>query len=168
MVAVFLILMYYFDLYDSFVLSNRREVVTRLVGVLGCAFVALAVLYYAFPEISLGGSTLWIGVAIRGGCAFPPGAAFFCAESLRPLFRAGHRLRRRPSGGAADGGDRPPRRTGRSGRGLRRQARRPGRRHSSFDDGDLDGAGQARRRPARSWSPWATAAANCKWKSCSS
>jgi sugar transferase (PEP-CTERM system associated) len=65
-VAVFLILMYYFDLYDSLVLANRREVITRLVGVLGCAFVALAVLYYAFPEVSLGGSTLWIGVGIVG------------------------------------------------------------------------------------------------------
>ncbi len=65
-VAVFLILMYYFDLYDSFVLSNRREVITRLVGVLGCAFVALAVLYYVFPEVSLGGSTLWVGVGIVG------------------------------------------------------------------------------------------------------
>src|SRR5271169_160447 len=63
-VVVFLVLMYYFDLYDSFVLANRREVVTRLVGVLGSAFVALAVLYYAFPEISLGGSSLWIGVCI--------------------------------------------------------------------------------------------------------
>jgi sugar transferase (PEP-CTERM system associated) len=65
-VAVFVVLMYYFDLYDSFVLSNRREVVTRLVGVLGSAFVALAVLYYAFPEISLSGSSLWIGVLIVG------------------------------------------------------------------------------------------------------
>jgi sugar transferase (PEP-CTERM system associated) len=65
-VAVFLVLMYYFDLYDSFVLANRREVVTRLVGVLGSAFVALAVLYYVFPEISLGGSSLWMGVGIVG------------------------------------------------------------------------------------------------------
>ena len=32
---VFLVLMYYFDLYNSSVLTNRREVVTRLVGVLG-------------------------------------------------------------------------------------------------------------------------------------
>jgi sugar transferase (PEP-CTERM system associated) len=69
-VAVFLVLMYYFDLYGSFVLSNRREVVTRLVGVLGSAFVALAVLYYAFPEISLGASALWIGVGI-GAVAVP-------------------------------------------------------------------------------------------------
>ncbi len=65
-VGVFLLLMYYFDLYDSVVLSNRREVVTRLVGVLGCSFVTLSVLYYAFPEIRLAGTTLWLGVAIVG------------------------------------------------------------------------------------------------------
>ncbi len=65
-VGVFVMLMYYFDLYDSIVLSNRREVVTRLVGVLGCSFVTLSVLYYAFPEIRLVGSTLWMGVAIVG------------------------------------------------------------------------------------------------------
>ena len=65
-VGVFLLLMYYFDLYDSIVLSNRREVVTRLVGVLGCSFVTLSVLYYAFPEIRLAGTTLWLGVAIVG------------------------------------------------------------------------------------------------------
>jgi sugar transferase (PEP-CTERM system associated) len=64
LVGIFITLMYYFDLYDSTVLSNRREVVTRLVGVLGCAFVALSVLYYAFPEISLVGTTLWLGVGI--------------------------------------------------------------------------------------------------------
>ena len=40
--AVFLILMYYFDLVRLIcAVANRREVVTRLVGVLGCAFVAL-------------------------------------------------------------------------------------------------------------------------------
>jgi sugar transferase (PEP-CTERM system associated) len=60
--AVFLILMYYFDLYNSFILTNRREVLTRLIGVLGCTFVALAVLYYTFPEIRLSGYVLWVGV----------------------------------------------------------------------------------------------------------
>ncbi len=63
-VLVFLVLMYYFDLYNSGILTNRREVVTRLVGVLGCTFVALAVLYYTFPEASLGGTVLWIGVLV--------------------------------------------------------------------------------------------------------
>jgi FlaA1/EpsC-like NDP-sugar epimerase len=61
-VLVFLVLMYYFDLYNSSILTNRREVVTRLVGVLGTTFVALAVLYYTFPDASLGGSVLWAGI----------------------------------------------------------------------------------------------------------
>jgi exopolysaccharide biosynthesis polyprenyl glycosylphosphotransferase len=61
-VLVFLVLMYYFDLYNSAILTNRREVVTRLVGVLGCTFVALAVLYYTFPAASLGGTVLWNGI----------------------------------------------------------------------------------------------------------
>src|SRR5271166_2558142 len=63
-VLVFLVLMYYFDLYNSAILTNRREVITRLVGVLGCTFVALAVLYYTFPEASLAGTVLWSGVVV--------------------------------------------------------------------------------------------------------
>jgi len=63
-VLVFLVLMYYFDLYNSGILTNRREVVTRLVGVLGCTFVALAVLYYTFPQASLGGTVLWTGILV--------------------------------------------------------------------------------------------------------
>jgi exopolysaccharide biosynthesis polyprenyl glycosylphosphotransferase len=61
-VLVFLVLMYYFDLYNYTILTNRREVVTRLVGVLGTTFVALAVLYYTFPDASLGGTVLWAGI----------------------------------------------------------------------------------------------------------
>ena len=129
-VAVFLILMYYFDLYDSFVLANRREVITRLVGVLGCAFVALAVLYYVFPEVSLGGSTLWVGVGIVGVAVPAWRRLFFCAQSLRSFFREGYRLRRRAPGRAADGGDRPPFRTRYSGRGFRRSAGAHGPRRS--------------------------------------
>jgi len=62
-IAVFLLLMYYFDLYNSFIVTNRREVATRLLGVLGCTFVALAVLYYVFPAASPGDSVLWAGCA---------------------------------------------------------------------------------------------------------
>src|ERR1700759_4636157 len=65
-VGIFLMLMYYFDLYNSIVLSNRREVVTRLGGGLGGCFVSLSILYYAFPDVRLAGSILWIGVAIVG------------------------------------------------------------------------------------------------------
>ena len=91
-VAVFVVLMYYFDLYDSFVLSNRREVVTRLVGVLGSAFVALAVLYYAFPEISLEGSSLWIGVGIVAIAIPAWRRLFFVLEPLGALLGTRHHL----------------------------------------------------------------------------
>jgi len=63
-VLVFLMLMYYFDLYNSSILTNRREVITRLVGVLGCTFVALAALYYTFPEASLAGTILWSSIGV--------------------------------------------------------------------------------------------------------
>src|SRR5271167_3170764 len=75
-VLVFLVLMYYFDLYNTAVLTNRREVVTRLVGVLGCTFVALAVLYYAFPDASLGGTVLWYGILMTA-VAVPLWRGFF-------------------------------------------------------------------------------------------
>src|SRR6516162_6155311 len=75
-VLVFLVLMYYFDLYNSSILTNRREVVTRLVGVLGTTFVALAVLYYPFPVASLGGSVLWAGILMIA-IAVPVWRSFF-------------------------------------------------------------------------------------------
>ena len=84
-VVVFLVLMYYFDLYDTIVIRNRREVATRLVGVLGCTFVALAVLYYTFPNMSLGGSALWIGVIIVA-IAVPAWRGVFFAVSSSERF----------------------------------------------------------------------------------
>ena len=75
-VLVFLVLMYYFDLYNSSILTNRREVVTRLVGVLGTTFVALAVLYYAFPAASLGEPVLWTGI-LAVAVAVPVWRSFF-------------------------------------------------------------------------------------------
>ena len=75
-VLVFLVLMYYFDLYNSSILTNRREVVTRLVGVLGTTFVALAVLYYTFPDASLGGTVLWAGI-ITVAIVVPVWRSFF-------------------------------------------------------------------------------------------
>jgi len=84
-VAVFLVLMYYFDLYNTIIIRNRREVATRLIGVLGCTFVALAALYYTFPETSLGGSALWIGVVIVA-IAVPAWRSFFFALSSSERF----------------------------------------------------------------------------------
>jgi exopolysaccharide biosynthesis polyprenyl glycosylphosphotransferase len=75
-VLVFLVLMYYFDLYSTSILTNRREVVTRLVGVLGTTFVALAVLYYVFPGESLSGTVLWTGI-LAVAVAVPVWRTFF-------------------------------------------------------------------------------------------
>lgn len=45
--GLFVTAMYYFDLYDSTALSKRREIVTRMIQVLGTVCVALAVVYHA-------------------------------------------------------------------------------------------------------------------------
>jgi sugar transferase (PEP-CTERM system associated) len=59
--AAFMICMYYFDLYDSSILSNRREVFSRLVGVLGTVCIVLAVLYYLYPPLELGRGIFAVG-----------------------------------------------------------------------------------------------------------
>ncbi len=52
--AVFLLCMYYLDLYDNLVLTNRREVVTRLVQVAGTVTLILAGIYYVYPSARIG------------------------------------------------------------------------------------------------------------------
>src|SRR5579863_3169531 len=61
--AAFVVCMYYFDLYDSAILSNRREVLSRLVQVLGTACLVLAVLYYVYPPLELGRGIFLLGTA---------------------------------------------------------------------------------------------------------
>ena len=62
--AAFSLCMYYFDLYDSSILSNRREVLTRLVQVLGTVSIAVACLYYVYPPLELGRGIFLIGLAM--------------------------------------------------------------------------------------------------------
>jgi sugar transferase (PEP-CTERM system associated) len=59
--AAFIICMYYFDLYDSSVLTNRREVITRVIQVLGTVCILLAVFYYIYPPLELGRGIFLIG-----------------------------------------------------------------------------------------------------------
>ena len=59
--AAFVICMYYFDLYDSSILNNRREVLTRLVQVLGTTCLVLAGFYYVYPSLELGRGIFLIG-----------------------------------------------------------------------------------------------------------
>lgn len=58
----FVTCMYYFDLYDSSILSNRREVLTRLVQVLGTTCLILAGFYYVYPSLELGRGISLIGM----------------------------------------------------------------------------------------------------------
>lgn len=45
---------YLFDLYDFIVMHNRRELVLRLLQALGLAWIALALLFYAYPGLMIG------------------------------------------------------------------------------------------------------------------
>jgi sugar transferase (PEP-CTERM system associated) len=45
---------YLFDLYDFIVMHDRRELILRLVQALGLAWIALALSFYAFPQLMLG------------------------------------------------------------------------------------------------------------------
>src|SRR6267378_863466 len=45
---------YLFDLYDFVVMNDRRELVLRLLQALGFAWVALALIFYAMPQVMIG------------------------------------------------------------------------------------------------------------------
>jgi sugar transferase (PEP-CTERM system associated) len=62
--VAFIICMYYFDLYDSTILSNRREVFARLVQVLGAVSIFLAIIYYFYPPLELGRGIVLIGLPL--------------------------------------------------------------------------------------------------------
>ena len=64
--AVCLLCLYYYDLYDSFIFSNSREVATRIVQVLGAACLIMAALYYALPGVRLEAGLFILGVVLIG------------------------------------------------------------------------------------------------------
>ncbi len=64
--VAFLTCMYYFDLYESAVVSNRREAIVRLIQVLGVAYIGLGLLYYLYPPLQLGRGIFHIGFLIVG------------------------------------------------------------------------------------------------------
>jgi sugar transferase (PEP-CTERM system associated) len=61
---VFTVCLHYFDLYDSVVLSDRREVQGRLIQALGSMCIGLAVVYYFYPRLQLGRGIVLIGFVI--------------------------------------------------------------------------------------------------------
>jgi sugar transferase (PEP-CTERM system associated) len=51
---VCLISFYFYDLYDFVVIHDRRELILRLVQALGIAWVVLALIFYALPQLMIG------------------------------------------------------------------------------------------------------------------
>lgn len=62
--AVFMTSMYFFDLYESSILNNPREVLTRIIQALGTVCIILAVLYYIYPPVELGRGIFVIGIIL--------------------------------------------------------------------------------------------------------
>jgi len=64
--GAFLACMYYFDLYDSAIVTNRREVPVRLIQVLGVAYIGLGLFYYLYPPVKLGRGIFHVGFLLVG------------------------------------------------------------------------------------------------------
>jgi sugar transferase (PEP-CTERM system associated) len=54
--------MYYFDLYDTSILGNRREVLIRMIQTLGTMYSLSILLYYLYPPLELGRGIFVIGL----------------------------------------------------------------------------------------------------------
>lgn len=82
--ALCLACLYYFDLYDSVIISNPREVLTRLILVLGVVCLIVALVYYVYPSFQLGNSIFLVGIVLVGVCLAASREAFSAVNrSLR-------------------------------------------------------------------------------------
>ncbi len=59
-----LVSFYLFDLYDFVVIHDRRELVLRLMQALGLAWVALALMFYAVPQVMIGRGVSFISLPL--------------------------------------------------------------------------------------------------------
>jgi sugar transferase (PEP-CTERM system associated) len=62
--TVFIICMYYFDLYASSTISNGREIFVRMVQALGTQSVILSMFYYVYPHLRLGRGIFLLGFSV--------------------------------------------------------------------------------------------------------
>jgi sugar transferase (PEP-CTERM system associated) len=62
--GICLLILYFYDLYDYIVITNRRELLLRLVQALGIAWALLAFLFYAVPELMIGRGVMILAVPI--------------------------------------------------------------------------------------------------------
>lgn len=64
--GVFIICMYYYDLYESYALCDPREITNRLILVLGTGCMMMALIYYIFPGVRLGLTIFISAMALFG------------------------------------------------------------------------------------------------------
>ncbi|HWG58377.1 MAG TPA: sugar transferase [Candidatus Acidoferrales bacterium] len=76
---------YYSDLYDPLVLSNSREVPSRLIQGLGTACLIMAVLYYAFPAGELCRGFVITGITLVGLSLIGYRQVFIAINSVQRL-----------------------------------------------------------------------------------
>ena len=81
--SVCLICLYYFDLYDSLIISNPREVLTRLIQVLGATCLIMAPLSYFLPAARLEIKVFLLGIFF-GGLALALWRKFFFLINASP------------------------------------------------------------------------------------
>ncbi|MEO7658162.1 MAG: TIGR03013 family XrtA/PEP-CTERM system glycosyltransferase [Pyrinomonadaceae bacterium] len=62
--AVCILILYFYDLYDYIVMTNRRELMLRLVQSLGIAWVLLAMFFYFVPQMLIGRGVSIISVPL--------------------------------------------------------------------------------------------------------
>lgn len=62
--GVCLLIMYFYDLYDYIVMTNRRELMLRLVQALGIGWAMLALLFYFVPQLLIGRGVSVISVPL--------------------------------------------------------------------------------------------------------
>src|SRR5437868_171225 len=61
---VCVVILYFYDLYDYVVMTNRRELMLRMVQALGIAWVLLALLFYFVPQLLIGRGVSVISVPL--------------------------------------------------------------------------------------------------------
>lgn len=62
--SVSLLLLYFYDLYDYIVMTNRRELLLRLVQAIGISWALLSVLFYFVPQLLIGRGVSVISVPL--------------------------------------------------------------------------------------------------------
>lgn len=62
--AVCLLILYFYDLYDYVIMTNRRELMLRMVQALGIAWALLALLFYFVPQLLIGRGVSVISVPL--------------------------------------------------------------------------------------------------------